>query len=409
MAGVVSEMMEDEWVGCYGEAWGADITAESVCHPAKFSRALIRRIYQHCADEGWIERGEVRPIVVDPFGGVALGALEAMRLGCNWVGCELEPKFVALAQQNIDLWNSRYSGLPRWGSARIVQGDSRFMARVIEAANLQISSPPYGVGTVNASNGIDTTKLAEGNRRFGPNSQAVSKNDYGSSSGQLDRMPEGSVDVAISSPPFQAASVRDRCRVQGGEIASNILRAWTQDRQGTTAGNLAAMPPKKVDVFVSSPPYESRVLHEGGPSPHQGGPLHSEYGHSNGQLADAGDDFWSASRTILEQTHSILRPGAHACFVVKRFCRNGATVDFPGQWARLCEAVGFELVHHHRAMLVEDRGTQMLLEGGEEAKTVSRKSFFRRIYETKYPENRIDYEDVLCFRIGRGGKRADNN
>jgi hypothetical protein len=85
--------MIDEWRGCYGEGWQGLIVPEAFAHPAKFSRALIQRIYEHVVAEGWAKPGDV---VVDPFAGVALGALDAQRLGLNYVGVELEQRFVDL-------------------------------------------------------------------------------------------------------------------------------------------------------------------------------------------------------------------------------------------------------------------------------------------------------------------------
>ena len=78
-------MHESNWFKCYGESWTGIIIPESFCHPAKYSRALIRRIYAHAVEEGWVERNSV---IIDPFGGIALGGLEAMRRGLHWVGIE---------------------------------------------------------------------------------------------------------------------------------------------------------------------------------------------------------------------------------------------------------------------------------------------------------------------------------
>lgn len=87
--------------------------------------------------------------------------------------------------------------------------------------------------------------------------------------------------------------------------------------------------------------------------------------------------------------------GGHAVFVVKSFVRDKKIVDFPGQWAQLCEAVGFRLLHHHRASLVEHSGTQGGFDEDKEIR-VERKSFFRRLAEAK-GSPRIDHESVLCF------------
>ena len=65
-------MVEHDWYGLYKEGWQGEIVDEAFSHPAKFARGLIRRIYQHALEQGWIEAGD---IVMDPFAGVALGAI----------------------------------------------------------------------------------------------------------------------------------------------------------------------------------------------------------------------------------------------------------------------------------------------------------------------------------------------
>lgn len=120
------------WFGLYGESWADDIVPEAFSHPAKYSRALIRHIYQYLIDNHLIERGAR---VLDPFGGVALGALDAQLQGLHWIGCELEPKFVTLGNANLALWDAKYRPhFPRWGSARLLQGDSRRIAEVIRGS-----------------------------------------------------------------------------------------------------------------------------------------------------------------------------------------------------------------------------------------------------------------------------------
>lgn len=96
-----------DWHSLYGESWQGEIVPDAFSHPAKFSRGLIRKIYSHMLEQGYLSEGNM---VIDPFGGVALGALEAMVNGCFWVGCELEEKFVKLGNENIALWNKRYGG-----------------------------------------------------------------------------------------------------------------------------------------------------------------------------------------------------------------------------------------------------------------------------------------------------------
>ena len=130
------------WDNCYDDGWKDIIVPEAFAHPAKFSRGLIRRIYEYM-----IEMEYLKPdgTVLDPFGGVALGGLDAMINGLQWVGVELEPRFVDLGNQNIAKWRKDYPGmLP--GTAVLLQGDSRRLAQVIQSAGALVSSPPYADG-----------------------------------------------------------------------------------------------------------------------------------------------------------------------------------------------------------------------------------------------------------------------
>lgn len=143
--------METDWRNLYGESWKGLITDEAFAHPAKFSRALIRKIYTHLIEDGFLKPGDT---VLDPFGGVALGGHDAMRLGLHWVGCELEAKFHALGNGNIDLWRERYTWFP--GTATLLNGDSRNLAQVVGAGiNGTVSSPPYAETVMGAKDYIE--------------------------------------------------------------------------------------------------------------------------------------------------------------------------------------------------------------------------------------------------------------
>ena len=82
----------------------------------------------------------------------------------------------------------------------------------------------------------------------------------------------------------------------------------------------------------------------------------------------------------------------------KDFVRKGQRVPFSDQWQQLCAACGFEPVERIAAMLVDDHGDQLDIFGGSHPKRIKRASFFRRLYESKYPENSIDWEDVIIMR-----------
>jgi hypothetical protein len=458
-------LIQDDWQNCYDLGWKDLIHPQAFSHPAKFSRGLIFRIIEHALTDGLIQPGQT---ILDPFGGVALGALPCLMNGLNWVGCELESKFVELGRENIDLWNQRFSGMPKWtGQAVLLQGDSRRLAKVVSGAGLVVSSPPYATQVINSdSNGIDWEKAGRPDRtkpspnRISPGVDGGLK--YGSTNGQLGQMKEGDISAVISSPPFAGNSggrgeasrngidsaLFDRHsggmkkgtgsdpanldHLPQGQPPAAIISsppycdqptktgkvdesAWSDGRPrpvgasqresggyGATLGQLGAMPAGT--AVVSSPPFENQNAcndpkYQNGRT-QSGGPLYGDYGSTEGQLGvDSGETFWSAARQIVEQCALILPVGGAAIWVCKRYIKSGKIVDFSGQWAQLCEACGFEVVHWHRAMLVKNQGIgQMGIEGGTTSKQTKRVSFFRRLHEKKRPDLAIDWEDVICTR-----------
>jgi len=243
---------------------------------------------------------------------------------------------------------------------------------------------------------------------------------YGATNGNLAVLPTGKVDAVVSSPPFSDCERGGTgvckhpegcscnwCLKNRGNAGSIQGGKWGE----AAAENLGTLPAGEVaDAIVSSPPYEGS---EGTPSlgsvnkdnwgkegtdicARRG--LSADYGQTSGQVGHTtGETFWSAAAVIVAECHQILRPGGVAIFVVKDFVRKGKRVPFSDDWQRLCEAAGFRLLCRHRAMLVKVHGRQKLIDGGEETKTTSRKSFFRRLAEAK-GSPKIDWEDVLCLR-----------
>ena len=63
--------------------------------PAKFARGLIHRIYRHLLEQGYVRQGDV---ALDPLGGVALGALDAMTYGLQLSGHRVGAKICRIGQ-----------------------------------------------------------------------------------------------------------------------------------------------------------------------------------------------------------------------------------------------------------------------------------------------------------------------
>lgn len=161
------------WHGCYGKPWGRLLVHEAYSHPGRYSRALIQKIYEHLKEQGTLLPGDS---VLDLFGGVGTGAMPAIALGFHWVGVELNPEYVRLANQNFALWQRLG---PQRGSARIVQGDScednGLRAGSFKAA---IASPPYGQTLTNAGEGPGA-RWDSKHHRPGNSRKISSRRDYG--------------------------------------------------------------------------------------------------------------------------------------------------------------------------------------------------------------------------------------
>jgi hypothetical protein len=333
-----------DWRGCYDGGWQGLITPESFSHPAKYSRALINRIYQHCIEQGWLKPGDV---CLDVFGGVALGALDAQRLGLTWIGIELEEKFVKLGNQNIALWNRRFGHVPGWGSARLLCGDSRKLGEVVAGAGIAT-----GAGGLN-------TKPGKDGQQSGRNPKSASQQTdqhYGTTAGNLSRLPPGDPAAVISSPPHSVGLGKEHTYADHSKREKDSHRGIMREK----------------------------------------GIVDPYYGNTDGQLGNDAADFWSASRVILEQVYAVLKPGGHAVFVTKNFVRAKTIVPFSDQWQALCEAVGFRCVCQHRALLVSGEGEQQDAFGQHKKLRRERKSFFRRLAEAKGSPC-INHEDVRCF------------
>jgi hypothetical protein len=379
------------WQGCYDAGWKGLIADEAFAHPAKFSRNLIGRIYRHMIDRGWLAAGMT---VVDPFGGVALGALDAMANGLHWCGCELEPKFHKLGNANIAEWVRRYGHTAGWGSARLLNGDSRRLCDFVGGADCVVSSPPYSerhAYSDEARNEARAEKLKASGAGIG-GTRGLHK-PSGEHPDNLAQLRPGSVDAVLSSPPYA-----DHAKVPGGD---------SDARSGVN--NLGNLRPGSVDSVVSSPPYaETFTNKDNKPSgckvePEKMGRSLKQmnangYGITPGNLgSDTGETFWHAAREIVQQCHAILKPGGIAAWVTKDFVRAKKRVPFSADWLNLCEACGFELVEWVHASLVKDLGKHSDLYGDVHHKTVERKSFFRRLAEKK-GSPRIDHEDVIFVR-----------
>lgn len=357
-----------DWYNLYKTNWNGEIVPAAYQHPAKFARGLIRQIYSHLLEHGYLSPGDT---VVDPFGGIAVGALDAMRHGLHWTGVELEEKFCILGtgmdcpgfdkafwrryQQRGDRWHE-LGVCPDCGALLDADRDDLPINYWFGKLSREVPSqiPHHWRGNIETWKGWGypgTAVLLQGDSR------------------ELAEVV-GQVEGVVSSPPYADA-------VQTGEGPG--ARHDPIHHRGENAFKQCSQP---------------------------------EYGKAEGQLGamSEGETFWSAARIIVEQTHQVLKTGGAAVWVCKDFVRNGQRVPFSDRWRQLCESVGFEMVEWVRAWVIEEPPTmQPMIPDEFDAKryrangrrvagaVIERKSFFRRQAERKGAP-RIDNEDIIIMK-----------
>ena len=389
------------WENCYSDSWKDLIVPEAFSHPAKFAPGLIRRIYEHGFKQGYWKKGDT---ILDPFGGISCGGIMAAPMGLNWIGVELEEKFVKLAIQNFHLHHMSFYALKK-PMPFILQGDSRRLSEIIDGCDAICTSPPYAesLKTENKTDDLcphDSSMRYE--RKYSPNPQNIGN------------LKAGDVDAVVTSPPWVDANHSKGWSEEYKEGFIKKHREKHPNRIGKeninlndkyfempdTPGQIANLKPGTVDGVVTSPPYEDSLKTENKETdlcPHDStmryerkySPDVSNIGNSKGET------YWQAVAAVYSECHKILKPGGVICVVVKAYVKNGKRVDLPGQTWTLLQRIGFKPLERIRAMLVEEIPQQTMF--GIPEKIKERKSFFRRLAEKK-GSPRIDWEEVLILR-----------
>jgi hypothetical protein len=283
--------------------------------------------------------------------------------------------------------------------------DGNLNAMLAGDVDAVVASPPYADGCV----------------REGSTPAHEADQIEGSTRGLVIRAGDGTVAAVVCSPPYasgdsaSAQSISERTDKSAEWIKQNCGSAATKG-YGRTEGQLGEMRMEGVehvvmsDAVVRSPPYEGS-LHaadagidwsKAATRPERwksdtrpGASVEAAYPRNAENIGNVeGETFWDAAKQIVAECFAILRPGGTAVWVVKHFVRDKQLVDFPGDWRKLCEHVGFVTDKEVHAMLVAEERVPDLFDG-ERVRKRERKSFFRRLYERKYPGNEINFETVL--------------
>ncbi|MGH7274012.1 MAG: DNA methyltransferase, partial [Nitrospiria bacterium] len=299
---------------CYGQGWSG-VVPETFLHPAKFSRALIRRIYDIALQRGWLRPGDW---VLDPFGGVGLGAVDALFSGVNWVGVEIERRFVdigagcdcgginkadwvrfygrwgqasdrhwcpaclAQAGQVMDEYQPPLSHTQRARRARIVELAKKARRRInlvkplplpeiykpIPKQGALFSRPDTGAAYVRGSYQIPTTdphhytgNLERFQRHARDGARAILLRGDSRKLGQVINQVAG----VLGSPPYAGTNQNYRKGwqyIDRAKLPHSRSSRQQQADYGDEPGNVANLPDQGFDLTISSPVYGGNDKHD---------------------------------------------------------------------------------------------------------------------------------------------------
>lgn len=411
-----------DWHNLYDLSWDGLIVPEAFAHPAKAARGVLEKIIGYGFEQGFWERGSV---IGDCFGGVGTTGIVGASRGLQVVSVELEERFFHLSLQNYELhrpvWQRCGDPLPV-----MVRGDSREFARLVGGTlGAAVSSPPF----LATEGGCKVARSGPINSALMSRHNATGNDRYGTTQGQVGALRAGDLAAVLTSPPYAecvqgehgeqetAEESMAKRKTPGGSLGQSCRNGG----YGKEAGQVGALKEGELSAVVTSPPYEGTPVvdpprgREGGASGGIGtqyklgnrpkgagrkadGQYTESYGGATGQIGvTAGETYWSAVKAIYGQVHSCLRPQGVFALIVKDYIKAKRRVPLCDQTCQLLTALNFQVFLRCRCWLVkEDRHPGLF--GEDVVETKSRKSFFRRLYEKKHPQNRIDWEEVIWCR-----------
>jgi len=284
-----------------------------------------------------------------------------------------------------------------------------------------ITSPPYlNVDNVKEDSNEFWRKAKEMGKRWGSKPPSGTEEKQTVAPNNIGRLTLGNVDAIITSPPY-AESLSFRA---GGGSKKNALGVGlVSDGRGQGQGapspysiadyNIGNLPIGSIDVVITSPPYEEGLSHRRHHTPNTGRTekLWSEkhlgsYPDSRdniGTLKSSDDEYRTLSEgriqelikklmkngkpsylsemlKVYHEMYKVLKPNGRAIIIIKPFIRNKKVLDLPYYTYLLMSYCGFVLEKLFKLRLRS-------------------KSFWRVLYYRKHPQTPlINHEYILVCR-----------
>jgi len=227
---------------------------QSIAHPAKMNTRLLEFLVKAHTKEG--------DVVLDPMAGSgSTGVISALH-GRNGINVELEEKFYGWmeeAKRKVEAYNT----LSRKGNIANVKGDARQLSKLLEQADVVLTSPPYSCSDAGGKTGERNirAKILRGekpNPHFGGIRSlysGISENPE-----NIGNLKHGEVDTVITSPPYvngtKGPSRSPLWERLSKDPTSNRYGRKTHptigEGYGKSKNNIGNLP---IDAVITSPPY----------------------------------------------------------------------------------------------------------------------------------------------------------
>jgi len=261
-------------------------------HPAKMSPTLANSILALYGESP----------VLDPMAGIGTTLVEAMLLGIDAVGVELEKKFVNQANENIRYIHKDFANL-KLGNAKCLQGDARFLSKLdFKSFSSIIFSPPYA--TTNTFNDLKFV-LPKEKESVAETEQSAIHYDDRDNIGKISQY--GEFNSILFSPPYGEQHGK------GGSIF-NSDGSVTEKFRNTFANSGIR---RKGFLDTSSPENIDNI----------------RYGRS----------YLSEMLKVYSECFRVLANAKFMTLVVKDIKRNSLTIPLAADTIKLCQAAGFQL------------------------------------------------------------------
>jgi hypothetical protein len=381
------------WYGCYEsfKNWRKYVVPESYRHPAKMAPKLCDKIFKHLKKLGLLHEGIT---IIDFMAGISTTGILASLHGYNYIGVELEPRFIELSKKNYE--KLKRSGInAKW---ELIQGDSRKLSELLkEKGYAGIVSPPYGDIELSLKNRTDKSAMWIKSEK-GYKHIPYSEDNIGSLSDKKL--------IGIISPPYgntQLTFIKNKILENGKPYFRPCIVDTEYNYGSTNPENIGNLPDKKL-IGITSPPYENTLnIHNEGENPKGSSAIKRERG-VNGAYSfnpqnignQKGETYLTAMLKVYQEAY---KSGISPLVVVtKNPTKKGKLRRLDIDTAKLLMMAGYEIYDYHRALLFKEYPPQKTLTGEIKKEVKGRLSFFRRLmYLKNIPI--AQWEDIIIAVI----------